>query len=459
MLGFVQGAYSTEVLRAAIQAIPIGQIEAASAYGMSPFLAFRRITLPALLPFAIPGLANLWLNATKDTSLIAVVGYTELTLATRQAAGNTKMYFLFYMTAAAIYLIITLISKRASPGLSNECAWASGGQGELSHVLRYPQADRKVYRSHAAGAHRHWLALLAVLRREMGRGFRLTLPLLLKGLWLTLLLLVLSVVLGFVLAVPIGLVQVTGPPWLAAIARGFCTVIRGTPLLVQLLLIYYGLGSLFPQIGLAYPGFKENFMWPIRLDGFYYAVLAFTLSFAGYEGEIMRGAFLGVPRGELEAARAYGMSPYKVVTRVWLPRAVRLVLPTLAGETVLQLQSTPLAFTITVMDLMGVDIEGPSGPADHLRAADVPGRDLHVPDIPDRLCLQPRREDGAAEAMIEDILKTHLAELTAIRHDLHAHPGNAVPGSADRRHRGEGIDSGWGSRWPPASPRPESSVH
>lgn len=112
VLGFVQGAYSTEVLRAAIQAIPVGQIEAAKAYGMSPFLAFKRVTLPALLPFAIPGLGNLWLNATKDTSLIAVVGYTELTLATRQAAGNTKMYFLFYMTAAAIYLIITLVSKR-----------------------------------------------------------------------------------------------------------------------------------------------------------------------------------------------------------------------------------------------------------------------------------------------------------------------------------------------------------
>ena len=72
----------------------------------------KRITLPALLPFAIPGLANLWLNATKDTSLIAVVGYTELTLATKQAAGNTKMYFLFFMVAAAIYMIITLVSKR-----------------------------------------------------------------------------------------------------------------------------------------------------------------------------------------------------------------------------------------------------------------------------------------------------------------------------------------------------------
>jgi polar amino acid transport system permease protein len=178
--------------------------------------------------------------------------------------------------------------------------------------------------------------------------------LLLKGLWLTLILLAVSTVLGFILAVPIGLVQVTGPAWLAFIARWFCTIIRGTPLLLQLWLIYYGLGSLFPQIAAAYPGFRENFMWLIRLDAIYYALLAFTLSFAGYEGEVMRGAFLGVPRGELEAARAFGMSPWKVVTRIWLPRAVRLVLPTLAGETVLQLKSTPLAFTVTVMDLMGV---------------------------------------------------------------------------------------------------------
>jgi polar amino acid transport system permease protein len=112
VLGFVQGAYSTEVLRAAIQAIPVGQIEAAKAYGMSPWLIFRRITLPAMLPFAIPGLANLWLIVTKDTALIAVVGYTELALATRQAAGNTKMYFTFFVAAGLIYLMITLVSQR-----------------------------------------------------------------------------------------------------------------------------------------------------------------------------------------------------------------------------------------------------------------------------------------------------------------------------------------------------------
>ncbi len=180
------------------------------------------------------------------------------------------------------------------------------------------------------------------------------LPLLAQGLYITLLLLVISVVAGFLLAIPIGLAQVTGPKSLRDLAQGFCTFIRGTPLLVQLYLLYYGVGSLFPILGSAFPAFGENFTWLVRLDAFYYALLAFTLSFAGYEAEIMRGAFLGVPRNELEAARAFGMSPWKVLKRIWLPQAIRHVLPTLAGETINQLKATPLAFTIPVMDLMGV---------------------------------------------------------------------------------------------------------
>jgi len=77
---------------------------------MPPGLLLRRITLPAMLPFAIPGLANLWLIATKDTALLAVVGFSELTLETRQAAGTTKAYFTFFLAAGAIYLMLTLVS-------------------------------------------------------------------------------------------------------------------------------------------------------------------------------------------------------------------------------------------------------------------------------------------------------------------------------------------------------------
>lgn len=111
VLGVVQGAYATEVLRGAILAIPQGQVEAARAYGMPPLVMLRRVTLPAMLPFAIPGLANLWLIATKDTALLAVVGFGELTQATRQAAGETKAYFTFFMAAGVIYLTLTLFSN------------------------------------------------------------------------------------------------------------------------------------------------------------------------------------------------------------------------------------------------------------------------------------------------------------------------------------------------------------
>jgi polar amino acid transport system permease protein len=112
VLAFVQGAYATEVLRAAIQAVPVGQIDAAIAVGMNPLMRFRRIIVPAMIPLAVPGMANLWLEVTKNSSLIAVVGYTELLLAARQAAGNTKLYLLFFSCAALVYLGITLASNQ-----------------------------------------------------------------------------------------------------------------------------------------------------------------------------------------------------------------------------------------------------------------------------------------------------------------------------------------------------------
>ncbi|MFE0017882.1 ABC transporter permease [Mesorhizobium sp. NPDC059054] len=128
-LGFVQGAYATEVLRGAILAVPQGQIEAGRAFGMSPVVLMRRITAPAMLPFAIPGLANLWLVATKNTALLAVVGFSELTLETRQAAGATKAYFTFFVAAGALYLMLTLVSNIAIARIEN---WARRGQPAMA---------------------------------------------------------------------------------------------------------------------------------------------------------------------------------------------------------------------------------------------------------------------------------------------------------------------------------------
>lgn len=173
--------------------------------------------------------------------------------------------------------------------------------------------------------------------------------LILQGVWRTIWLTVLSMGIGMLLAIPIGLAQAAGPWYLAVPARVYCTVIRGTPLLMQLWLIYYGVGSLFPSI----PWIKDSSLWPILRQAWPYALVALSLSVAGYEGEVMRGAFRGVPHGQLECARAMGMPRFTAFRRVWLPQALQRVLPTIGGETVLQLKSTPLAATITVVELYG----------------------------------------------------------------------------------------------------------
>ena len=130
VLGIVMGAYATEVMRAAIKAVPPGQMEAGKAYGMSAFQILRRVTLPAMLPFAIPGLANLWLIVTKDTALLAVVGFEELASVTRQAAGTTRNYLFFFCVAAVMYLCLTLVSNMIIRRLE---AYYRRGQKPLEH--------------------------------------------------------------------------------------------------------------------------------------------------------------------------------------------------------------------------------------------------------------------------------------------------------------------------------------
>lgn len=124
-LGLIYGAYLTDVLRGAIQAIPKGQIEAARAYGMHAPLRFRRIVFPQMIRFAIPGMGNQWLNITKDSALVSAVGAFEVLKNANIAASATKEYLFFYSVAAFIFLCITIVSmiglaqieKRASRGV------------------------------------------------------------------------------------------------------------------------------------------------------------------------------------------------------------------------------------------------------------------------------------------------------------------------------------------------------
>ena len=124
-IGFVYGAFTTEVFRGAILAVPKGQIEAAKAVGMSPLLLWRRILMPQVIRYAIPGLGNVWLVLLKATALMSIVNLEELTRKAAISAGYTKDPFTFFIVAAFLYLCLTIVSnvglelleRRASRGV------------------------------------------------------------------------------------------------------------------------------------------------------------------------------------------------------------------------------------------------------------------------------------------------------------------------------------------------------
>jgi polar amino acid transport system permease protein len=125
-LGIVQGGYSTEVLRGAIVAIPRGQIEAACSLGLTRRQTFFLVTVPQMVPLALPGLGNLWLVVLKESSLVSLIGFTELVLAGKMAAGATRDYFMFYCAIAFMFLAMSGISAMLFHGL--EVATARGGR-------------------------------------------------------------------------------------------------------------------------------------------------------------------------------------------------------------------------------------------------------------------------------------------------------------------------------------------
>ena len=197
---------------------------------MSALTLFRRIILPGMVPYAMPGLSNLWLIATKDTALLAVVGFSELTLATRQAAGATKDYLFFFFVAGALYLGLTLLS---SIGLRHSRSQDATLDAELSMTDLGPEIVAREIgdeilapprRSIRIPPHRIVLGLVGAAL-VFGAAIFLRwdwLPLyigrIVSGVGETVMLLIVTTLLGFVLAVPIGLAQVIGSA--PAIDRG-----------------------------------------------------------------------------------------------------------------------------------------------------------------------------------------------------------------------------------------------
>ncbi|MBE3640544.1 ABC transporter permease [Mangrovicoccus algicola] len=183
------------------------------------------------------------------------------------------------------------------------------------------------------------MQVLADLATEYWRDF-------LAGTWLTVQLVVLSSVLGLALAVPLAIARLSANRALSGAAAGYSLFFRGTPMLVQIFLVYYGLGQ--------FEAIRGSVLWPVLREAWVCALITFVLNTAAYSGEIVRGGILAVPKGEVEAARACGMTRAQAYRLVILPRAFSICLPAYSNEVVILMKGTSLASTITLLELTGM---------------------------------------------------------------------------------------------------------
>jgi arginine/ornithine transport system permease protein len=171
------------------------------------------------------------------------------------------------------------------------------------------------------------------------------LPLYVGGLLITLKLLAISLAFGLLAALPLGLMRVSKNPWVNMPAWLYTYVIRGTPMLVQLFLIYYGLAQ--------FQAVRDSFVWPLLSSATFCACLAFAINTSAYTAEIIAGSLKSTPAGEIEAAKSMGMSRWKMYRRILLPSALRRALPQYSNEVIMMLQTTSLASIVTLIDITG----------------------------------------------------------------------------------------------------------
>ncbi|WP_322978353.1 ABC transporter permease [Pseudomonas sp. C11] len=171
------------------------------------------------------------------------------------------------------------------------------------------------------------------------------LPLYFSGVLVTLKLLAISLSVGLALALPLALMRVSKSPWINFPAWLYTYVIRGTPMLVQLFLIYYGLAQ--------FEFIRDSFLWPYFSSATFCACLAFAINTSAYTAEILAGSLKATPPGEIEAAKAMGMSRSKLYRRILLPSALRRALPQYSNEVIMMLHTTSLASIVTLVDITG----------------------------------------------------------------------------------------------------------
>lgn len=155
-----------------------------------------------------------------------------------------------------------------------------------------------------------------------------------------------SVAIGMVLALLLALMRFSPIAPLDWFARGYVFVFRGTPLAIQMFLIYFGLAQ--------FQFLRQSFLWPFLREPYWCAIFALALNTAAYGSEILRGAFQSVPAGQIEAARAAGMSPWTLFRRIRAPIALRQALPGYTNEIIIMVKATSLASMVTLAEITGL---------------------------------------------------------------------------------------------------------
>ena len=172
------------------------------------------------------------------------------------------------------------------------------------------------------------------------------LPKIIDGAFTTLELMALSLLIGAIIALPVALMRLSDNKLIRWPAYGYIFFFRGTPLLVQIFLVYYGLSQ--------FEAVRESFLWPVLREAYWCAIIAFSLNTGAYTAEILRGAIQAVPKGQVEAAKSMGMNPFRVFRHVVFPQAIRIAVPAYGNEIILMLKGSALASTITLLDLTGM---------------------------------------------------------------------------------------------------------
>lgn len=171
-----------------------------------------------------------------------------------------------------------------------------------------------------------------------------------RGLWMTLQLVGIALAFGLAGAIPLAVLRVSRSPWAWRPVWAYTYFVRGTPMLVQMLTVYYGLAQ-FEWMQQAWQAGHP--VWTLFREPYFCALLAFSVNTCAYTVEILAGAMRTIPHGELEAAKAVGMTRFTMLRRIVLPSALRRAIPTYSNEVILMLQGSAIASAITLVDLTG----------------------------------------------------------------------------------------------------------